>query len=155
MNIRIRLPLNFLRAFVFVLICGGVSFAQTSDRSQNKAVVYFYSLKTIKTLGQVKKPVFLDDVEIAEVRPERYFVVVLAPGKHNFRLRDRKFGGIEMDFEAGKTYYLKMGWQADSMLKPSGISRVEPESGAFDIKQLKPVDAKNIKDKSVAFTTVE
>lgn len=128
---------------------------KTGDKLSGKAVVYFYSLKTIKTLGQVKKPIFLDDSEIADIRPERFFIVLLEPGKHNFRLKDKKFGGIEMEFEAGKTYYIKMGWQADAMLKPSGISLSPLESGAFDIKQLKPVDRKNIKNKTIAFTEIK
>jgi Protein of unknown function (DUF2846) len=145
-------------SFLIVLIFSFSIFGQTEKENINKlsgkAIVYFYSLKTIKTLGQVKKPIFLDDKEIADVRPERYFIVLIEPGNHNFRLKDKKFGGIEMNFEAGKIYYIKMGWQADAMLKPSGISRVEPESGAFDIKQLKPVDEKNIKDKTVVYSKI-
>jgi hypothetical protein len=133
---------------VILTLSFGIS-AQT--KTDGKAIVYFYSLATSTTLGQVRKPVFLDDKEIADVRPEHYFIVLLEPGKHNFRLKNKKFGGIEMEFEVGKTYYLKMGWESGYVLKPSGFFKVEPESGAFDIKQLKPVDDKNIKDKDIVF----
>lgn len=119
-----------------------------------KATVYFYSLATTTTAGQIRKPVFLDDKEIADIRPEKYFIVLLDAGKHSFRLKNKKFGGIEMDFEAGKTYYIRIGWQEGFIVKPTGITKVEPESGAYDVKQLKPVDQKNIKNKEIVFTSL-
>lgn len=142
----------FIISLIFVL--ANLAQAQTVTKPENegKAIVYFYSLATIRTIGQVKKPVFLDDKEIAEIRPERYFIALLDPGKHSFRLKNKKFGGIEMDFEAGKTYYIRIGWTSDGILKPTGISLIPVESGAYDIKHLRPVDAKNIKNREIAFT---
>lgn len=147
--------LSLFLTFIFALTVSSQSKTTASISTGGKAIVYFYSLKTIKTLGQVKKPVFVDDAEIASIRPERFFIVLLEPGTHNFHLKDKKFGGIEMDFVAGEIYYIRMDWQADAKLKPSGISLIPKESGAFDIKQLKPVDAKNIKNKEFVFTVIE
>lgn len=145
---------SFILIFAF-LLCSGVAKAQMPQPVPDPdatAIVYFYSLATTVTLGQVKKPVFLDDKEIAFIRPERYFIVVLDAGKHNFRLKNKKFGGIEMNFEAGKTYYIRINWESEGTLRPSGISKIAEESGAFDIKQLRPVDEGNIKDKTQVFT---
>lgn len=121
----------------------------------NKAVVYFYSLATTTTIGRVKKPVFLDDREIAEIRPEHYFIVLVEPGKHSFSLRNKKFGGIEMEFEAGKTYFLRIDWETNVKLTPKGISKVEPESGAYDVRQMQPVGTKNIKNKEIVFLKLD
>ncbi len=134
-------------------------FACTSEtRSQvaneGKAIVYFYSLAASTTMGRVKKPVFLDDKEIAEIRPEHFFIVLVEPGSHVFRLKNKKFGGVEMDFQAGKIYYLRMGWATNGVLKPTGITLVAAESGAYDVKQLEPVGKENIKDTKIVFTTL-
>ncbi|HEY0428033.1 MAG TPA: DUF2846 domain-containing protein [Pyrinomonadaceae bacterium] len=128
---------------------------ETENKTNDKAIVYFYSLATTTTLGQIRKPVFLDDKEIADIRPERFFIIMLESGKHNFRLKNKKFGGIEMNFEAGKTYYIKIGWEADATLKPSGVFLISAESGAFDIKQLRPIDKGNIRDKNIVFTELK
>ncbi len=141
---------------LFFLILGSFAtavFAQNENKPETtgNAIVYFYSLAATTTLGRVKKPVFLDDMEIAEIRPERYFIVMVEPGKHTFRLKNKKFGGIEMEFEAGKTYYLRIGWSTGDVLKPTGLFKVEPESGGYDIKQLRPVDKGNIKNKEIVF----
>ena len=137
------LPLFIFTVLAFCLI-------SASAQSQ-KATVYFCSLATIKIIGQVKKQVYLDDKEIADIRPARYFIALIDAGKHSFSLRNKKYGGIEMNFEAGQIYYVQMKWAAGGKLEPAGIELVQPESGAFDIKQLKAVDEKNIKDGKTAF----
>ena len=137
---------------LLILTFGGFHInAQTTNLPADKAVVYFYSLATGATLGRVKKPIFLDDKEIAEIRPAKYFIILLEPGVHNFRLRNKKFGGIETEFKAGETYYLRINWESDGILKPAGISKIEAENGAFDIKNLKPVGKDNIKNKEIVF----
>ena len=100
-------------------------------------------------MGQIRKPIFLDDTEIADIRPEHYFIVLAEPGKHTFHLKNKKFGGIERDFEASKTYYMRIDWRNNGLaVVPQGFAIVADENGAYDVKQLKPVDEGNIKDKT-------
>jgi len=122
----------------------------TLAQGGGKSTVIVYSLSTSTTLGQVRKPIFLDDKEIADVRPEHFFVAMIPAGKHTLNLKNKKFGGIERDFEAGKTYYLRIDWRNNGMaLVPQGFVIVPEENGAFDVRQLKPIDTGNIKDKSL------
>lgn len=114
-----------------------------------KAVVYVYTYSATTTIGQVRKPVFLDGKEIADIRPEKYFIALIEPGRHVFHLKNKKLGGIEKEFEAGQTYYLRLDWRSGSKLSPQGFVSVGAENGAYDVKQLKPVDKKNIKDASI------
>jgi|SRR5687767_1229467 len=147
---------RFLPVLILLVLCS-VAFGQTSGRElSQKAVVYFYAPSpSHTTLVQIKKPVFLDDKEIADIRPERYFIVVLEPGTHTFRMKNKKrVGGVEMNFEAGKTYYIRVSWTSGNVVFPVGLTRIEPESGAFDIKQLKPVKPENIKEQSYVFTEI-
>ena len=144
---------NSIRILALILLSAFACFAQSADQTSlsGKAVVYFYSLSTSTTLGQIRKPVFLDDLELADIRPERYFIVLVEPGKHSFHLKKKKFGGIEMNFETGKTYYLRIDWRTGGIVAPAGITLVEAESGGYDIRQLRPVDEKNIENKEIVF----
>ncbi|HEX9960576.1 MAG TPA: DUF2846 domain-containing protein [Pyrinomonadaceae bacterium] len=126
--------------------------SETRPKLSDKAIVYFYSLSAITTLVRVNKPVFLDDKEIADIRPEKYFIVLLEPGTHTFRMKKKKIGGIEMNFQAGQTYYIRVNWATGNIVRPVSLSRIETESGAYDIKQLQPVKPENITDKSRVFT---
>lgn len=150
--------LNFFYLVVvkisLVLCSNCLAVAAQTNGYDGQAIVYFYSYATTTTLGRVKKPVFLDDAEIAQIRPERFFIALVEPGKHTFRLKNKKFGGIEMDFEAGKTYYIRINWESEGKLKPAGIVLMPPESGAYDIKQLRPVGRENIKDQSRIFLKI-
>jgi hypothetical protein len=147
-------------SFVFLLwlaLCsaaGAQSVPPPSDLS-SKAVVYFYSLSAGPTLGRVKKAVYLDDKPIAEIRPERFFIVLVEPGRHSFHLKNKKLGGVEMEFEAGKTYYLRMKWESDGILRPAGVERVEEDNGRFDVKNLKPVGKKNVINRNLVFLELE
>ena len=141
---------------MFIAVCQFSALAQTANGTNQtslsgKAIVYFYSLSTSTTLGQIRKPVFIDDTELADIRPERFFIVAVEPGKHAFHLKKKKFGGIEMDFEAGKTYYLRIDWRTGGIVAPAGITLVAPESGGYDVKQLRPVDENNIENKEMVF----
>ena len=115
--------------------------------ADGKAIVYIYSFD-VSALGNVRKIVSLDGKPLANVRPERYFIAVIEPGKHAIHWQDKKHGGIEMDFVAGMTYYLRAGWnEGGFMIKPKGLDLVAPENGAFDVKQMRAVDAGDLKDK--------
>jgi hypothetical protein len=132
-----------------------LTFSFTAFGQAARAIVYVYSYAAGTTLGTVKKPIFLDDKEIAEIRPAKFFIAQIEAGKHTFRLKNKKFGGIEMNFEPGETYYIRMNWQSDGKLMPAGLALIGKESGAYDIKQLKPVDKKNIKDSSIVVTELK
>lgn len=129
-----------------VLLFSVAAFAQ-AKASDGKAIVYFYANRTHTTPGQVRKPVFMDGEEIADIRPAKYFIVLVEPGKHSFHMKKKSFGGVEMVFEAGKTYYIRLEWRQFAKIGTVGIA--PPENVAFDLKQLQPVDQKNIKNAKI------
>jgi len=53
-----------------------------------------------------------------------------------------------MDFKAGETYYLRISWKAEGTVRAQGFDIVSLESARYDLKQLKPIDDDNLKDKS-------
>jgi hypothetical protein len=127
------------------------AFAQETEatKPKDKAIVYIYSLATSSTLGRIKPSVFVDEKEIAQIRPNRFFIVYLESGSHQIHFKkSKKRGGIEMDFKAGETYYLRVSWKVEGTVRPQGFDVVQIDSARYDLKQLKPIDDDNIKDKS-------
>jgi hypothetical protein len=136
-----------------VLAAAMIGLGQTSAM-EGKAVVYVYSYD-VSAVGTIRKTVYLDGQPLADVTPKRYFIAVLEPGKHSLHWKSKKNGGIEYDFKAGTVTYLRAGWREGGiMIKANGLDLVAPENGAFDIKQLRPVDPKNIKDKDRAMLEI-
>lgn len=123
------------------------TFARIQDAKQ-EATVYVYSYKHVRTLGKVAPPVYVDDTLLAKLDGARYFIVKLEPGTHAFHLKDKKRGGIEMEFKAGETYYIRMDKREGTTVGASGLVLVPKEQGAYDVKQMKPTDKGDIKDKA-------
>lgn len=137
--------------FILILIFTVATFSQESFKS-DKATVYVYSLGAGATLGRVQPMVFLDNKEIAQIRPSRYFIALISPGKHELHFKkSKKNGGVAMDFKTGEVYYLRVKWQAGANLRPESFEIVPEENANYDLKQIKPVDKSNLKNKDVAF----
>ncbi len=137
------------RIIIFViltaLLCAG-AFAQND---QNYATVYIYQLHHGRTLGRVAFPVYYDEKLIAKLDGERYFLMKVPAGNHVFRSKNKRDGGVEMVFEASKTYYLKMDTKTDMTLRSPHMILVPVENGAYEVKQMKPISAKDIVDASL------
>jgi hypothetical protein len=119
----------------------------------DKATVYVYSYRHVRTLGRVAPPVYLDGKVLAKLDGARFFVVRLEPGTHSLHLKDKKRGGIELDFKAGETYYVRMDMREGTTVGPAGLTLVPKENAEFDLKQMKPADKGDIKDKERVSTS--
>ena len=126
---------------------GPQSDAKTGDPSA-QATVYFYRYKQF--VGSALAPsVYCDDGELARMDNGRFFEVHIAPGKHSFRSNDAQ-SGIELEAKAGEKYYIRVEI-APGMMKGHGRLILTPaEQGGYELKakQLKPLDADRISDKS-------
>lgn len=119
----------------------------------DKATVYVYSYRHVRTLGRVAPPVYLDGKVLAKLDGARFFIVRLEPGTHSFHLKDKKRGGIELDFKAGETYFIRMEKREGTTVGPAGLTLVPKENAEFDLKQMKPISNDDIKDKERVTTS--
>jgi hypothetical protein len=100
--------------------------------------------------------VFCDGKKLAELDGGRYFVLRLPPGEYSFHSKNKKNGGVLLNVEEGKTYYLRLEMEHTGyFLKFSGISVVQPEQGAFTIKQLRAIPRKYVKDPHIDLAYTE
>ena len=129
--------------------------AQTApplEAQAQKATVYIYTYKHIRTLTRVDPPVYLDGKILAKLDGARYFIAQLSPGTHTLHLKDKKRGGLEMEFKVGETYYVRMVKSEGTIVHAAGLVLVPKENADFDLKQMRPVSQSDIKDRSVVVT---
>lgn len=138
-----RLRSGVLVLTAVLLLCPSILHAQ------EKAVVYVWKTWHPSTLGRAAFDVFLDEKPIAKLDRGRYFVALLAPGKHAFRTKTREAGAIELDFRPGQGYYLRMDTTTGLLIGRPVLTHVAEEEGRAAIKQAKSIKADDIRDRSI------
>jgi hypothetical protein len=147
--VTLRWAVKLIIAFALSFLSFAAATEQTSTSPQgDEAKVYVYaSQKTKEIAFRVTASIYLDDKLIAKLPNGRYFLVSVTPGTHSFYGKSKKRGGVEANFEAGKFYYLRLGWEGS--LTPNGLSVSPPDNARFDLKHSKPIDEKDIRDPRV------
>lgn len=118
----------------------------TGAREQAKIVVYMphHSATTWRFSGKF----YVDEKRVVEISKNRYFVLHLDPGSHEFYVREKKLGGLDLILQAGETYYLKINLdEGGARIKFRGVSVVPSSEGEFAIKQMQPIKKADIYDK--------
>ncbi|MBC3932991.1 DUF2846 domain-containing protein [Undibacterium curvum] len=70
------------------------------------AKIYIYRSTTVRPRS--KSEVFLDDVEVATLGVNTYFVVEVLPGKHSVHIKTKENAVIDINTEEGHTYFLDL-----------------------------------------------
>ncbi|MGI8653891.1 MAG: hypothetical protein ACR2LC_01585 [Pyrinomonadaceae bacterium] len=105
-------------------------------------------------IGRVAPAMFCDDKEFARLDGARYVVLNLSPGTHTFRSKDKSKGGVEIELKASETYYMRVDLDSDGyFLKYARMVLVPTEEAVYSIKQLKPINAKDVTNKSIVDMT--
>lgn len=135
---------------LFALLIPTFGGGRAQNTPSEKATVYIYANQHARMMKRAAAPVLIDDREVAVLDGSRFFVVHLEPGMHTFRSKNKRNGGAEIDVKANETYYLRLEWEHTGyFLKFSGLRLMPKENGAYDVKQAKPINRKDIKDTSI------
>jgi hypothetical protein len=115
-----------------------------SQNSDSTATVYFYRYKQF--VGSALSPsVYCDQSELARMDNGRFFATKLAAGEHVFHSNDKQ-AGIDVALKSGQDYYIRVEIAAGVMKGHGRLILVAPEQGAYEIKNLKPLDRDKIRD---------
>ena len=111
------------------------------------AVVYVYRHKNFGTRN-MQPSVYVDGVEVARMDDGKFFTIKLDPGKHSVEI-NKGHSGAEIDMAPGGQYYFRVDiipgfWKARGQ-----ITYVQKEQGALELKKMKPLESKWLKDKRV------
>lgn len=116
--------------------------APTAAAEGDVATVYIY--RPGKYWGKALEPsVFLDEKKLLDMDNARYLALRLTPGHHVLRSNE-KDSEIDQEWDAGKTYYVKMTI-ATGMLKGRGqMAMVTEKLARKEMQKLKPLNKENI-----------
>jgi hypothetical protein len=132
-------------ATLALLFIPGATAQDDPKASGNDVRVNVYRYKQYMGKG-LRPSIYVDERDVARLQSGRYAALALAPGKRSFRSNDKQ-SQIELDLKPGQEYYIRIDI-APGMWKGHGrLTLVQPEQGAGELKQMKPLDAGMVKDK--------
>lgn len=149
-------PIRFgkgLRAVAYWVVLFLTSIAVPAI-GQDKAVVYVWKTWHITTIRRITFDVYLDGKPIAKLDRNRYFVALITPGRHVFSTKTSA-SAVELDFGAGRSYYLRMDTTNGMTVGRPVLSHVSEDEGQTAIKQARPIDPPDVIDHSVVFVSYE
>jgi hypothetical protein len=114
----------------------------TPPQGTAKCVLYRHRLARGSA---VRIGLFIDGVQAANIVNGRWVSLDVPAGHHTIKPKDDQ-SGLEMELEAGKTYYVLTWWGEEGMFHAAHkmVTLVAPEQGAYEVKQLKPLDEKDV-----------
>lgn len=119
------------------------------DAKPDTATVYIYKTWHTWTLWRAAFAVYLDNKMIARLDRGIYCVAHIEPGVHQLSTKDKRAGGVEINFEVGKTYYIRMTTDSGAQVTHPRLDIPSPEEALFDLGQMSPITQKDIKDKNI------
>lgn len=130
---------------------------------QSKASIYFYRFDVnvsdelgVAAIGMAPRPsIFVDDQLIAKLHKGHFFAVRLEPGKHTLRSSDRE-SALDLQVLAGEQYFIHVDYVPEPKRRRVAMKcrlvANSGEQGRADIRKLKPLEAKHIRNRDHAFT---
>jgi len=118
--------------------------APSSVASPSIATCYLYRPRVYRG-SAVRIGIFIDSTMAANLVNGRWVALQVPAGHHTIRPKDDQ-NGAEVDMEAGKEYYFKTSWGEPGVFHGTHklLVPVMKEQGAYEIKQLKPLDQQDI-----------
>jgi hypothetical protein len=122
------------------------SLALLQGADGNTAKVYVYRYKQF--VGKALRPsIFCDEREAARVQNGRYVPLLLPAGKHSFRSTDKQ-SEIELELEAGRTYYIRLDIATGFWKGHGRLSLLAPEQGKPEVNKTRLIDQGMVIDRT-------
>jgi hypothetical protein len=112
----------------------------------SKATVYVFRHKNFSSRN-MQPSVYVDGEEVARMDDGKYFAIRLTPGKHSVEV-NKGHSGAQIDMKAGEEYYFRIDYTTGFLKSRSKIDFLQKEQGALEIKKMKPLEDKWIKDRT-------
>jgi len=105
---------------------------------------YFYRPRLYRG-SAVRIGIFVDGTMVVNLVNGRWGSIQLPAGHHVIKPKDDQ-SGIEIDMEPGQSYYIRSGWGEQGFFHGAhkNIMLMMKEQANYEIKQLKPLDDKDV-----------
>jgi hypothetical protein len=112
--------------------------------SDGLSTLYFYRPRLYRG-SAVRIGIFVDGTMAVNLVNGRWASIQIPAGHHVIKPKDDQ-SGIEVDAEPGQSYYFRNGWGEAGLFHNAhkNIMIVMKEQATYEIKQLKPLDEKDL-----------
>ncbi len=112
--------------------------------AEGMSTLYFYRPRLYRGSG-VRIGLFVDGAMAVNLVNGRWGSIQIPAGHHVIKPKDDQ-SGIEIDAEPGQSYYFRSGWGENGLFHGAhkNIMIVMKEQASYEIKQLKPLDDKDV-----------
>ena len=112
--------------------------------AEGMSTCYFYRPRLYRG-GAVRIGIFVDGTMAVNLVNGRWTSIRLPAGHHVIKPKDDQ-SGIEIDMEPGQSYYVRSGWGEEGLFHAAhkNIMLMMKEQANYEIKQLKPLDDKDV-----------
>ena len=112
--------------------------------AEGMSTLYFYRPRLYRGSG-VRIGLFVDGTMAVNLVNGRWGSIQVSAGHHIIKPKDDQ-SGIEIDAEPGQSYYFRSGWGETGLFHGAhkNIMIVMKEQATYEIKQLKPLDDKDL-----------
>jgi Protein of unknown function (DUF2846) len=115
-----------------------------AQSAQGMSTCYLYRPRLYRG-SAVRIGIFIDGAMAANLVNGRWVSLQVPAGHHVVKPKDDQ-SGIEIDMEPGQSYYFRSGWGEQGFFHGAHkqLMLMMKEQGAYEIKQLKPLEEKDI-----------
>jgi hypothetical protein len=112
--------------------------------AEGMSTLYFYRPRLYRGSG-VRIGLFVDGTMAVNLVNGRWGAIQIPAGHHVIKPKDDQ-SGIEINAEPGQSYYFRSGWGENGLFHGAhkNIMIVMKEQATYEIKQLKPLDDKDL-----------
>jgi hypothetical protein len=112
--------------------------------AEGMSTLYFYRPRLYRG-SAVRIGLFVDGAMAVNLVNGRWGSIQIPAGHHIIKPKDDQ-SGIEIDAEPGQSYYFRSGWGENGLFHGAhkNIMIVMKEQATYEIKQLKPLDDKDV-----------
>jgi hypothetical protein len=107
--------------------------------------VYFYRVEEVNKLDSRKVEVKIDGKALLLMPEDSYIGFKLVPGKYGLRMRQKQ-SEILLTVEGGKRVFIRVSQTVAGFLFNQSLTIMPEEQAIFQMRDMKPLEDKNIKD---------
>lgn len=121
-------------------------------RSQSDvATVYFYRVEEVDKLDSHKVTVKMDGKDLLAMPEQNFIGISLPTGSYGLKMRQKQ-SEMLLKVEAGKRYFVRVSQTVVGFEFRQELSLMPEDQAIYQMRDMKPLEDKNMKDKSKVLT---
>ncbi len=118
-----------------------------SQSAEGIGTVYFYRVEEVNKLDSRKVSVKIEGKELLSIPEDNFIGFRLSAGKYGLRMRQKQ-SEMLLNVEPGKKYFVRVSQTVAGFGFNQSLTLMPEDQAIYQMRDMKPLEDKNIKDKS-------